>query len=47
MELTRYPKRQLSSLYSTVIHDGRIAKRSPGDRERNAADPVVDNFVAA
>ena len=47
MEFAGDPEGQFLVADSTVIHDGRIAERSPGDRERNYAALVVDDFMSA
>ena len=47
MKLPRDPKSKLLASDSTVIHDGRITEGSPGDRNRNPADPIIDDFASA
>ncbi len=47
MKLARNPKGQLFAGNATVIHDGRITKRSPGHRKRDHTALVVDDFMAA
>jgi len=47
VKLSRDPKGQFLACDSTVIHDGRIAEGSPGDRDGYAANIVVDDFNSA
>lgn len=47
MEFTRDAKGKLFSMNFTVIHDGRITERSPGDRDRHPTELVIDNLMAA
>src|SRR3990172_9626622 len=47
VKFSRHAEGQLPGCDPTVIHDGRIAKRSPSYCNRYPPDFVVDNLMAA
>ena len=47
VQFSRHSERELFTGDATVIHDGRVAERSPGNREEQAAELVVYDFMSA